>query len=200
MFQRPLTLMLLQKYRDTNGRSIVLQIGGVYTTFCQEEGILLQEYRDRHGRCIAILFESIGVRVDLTLLSLDGPNRQSPIASVQRRRSTLADHSTGPRSFHTNERHLGDSNHSATSARSKRTKFCVFRGRYDRQRTLVIRIAATTLASDSALTLARFRPSKLRRQAAIITANVIVAYSYAKNMACHRCVRIGNYSPSPLRS
>ena len=32
--------------------------------------------------------------------------------------------------------------------------------RYDCQRTLVIRIAAITLASDSAITLARFRPSK----------------------------------------
>ena len=35
-----------------------------------------------------------------------------------------------------------------------------FWGRYDCQRTLVIRIAAITLASDSAITLARFRPSK----------------------------------------
>ena len=34
VFQRPLTLILLQKYRDTNGRRIVIQIGGVYTTFC----------------------------------------------------------------------------------------------------------------------------------------------------------------------
>ena len=32
---------------------------------------------------------------------------------------------------------------------------------FDRQRTLVIRIAAMTLASDSAITLARFRPSKV---------------------------------------
>ena len=38
----------------------MIQIGGVYATFCQEEGILL--YRDRNGRCIAILFKSIGVR------------------------------------------------------------------------------------------------------------------------------------------
>ena len=60
--QRPLTLILLQKYRDTNGRRIVIQIGGVHTTFCQEEGILLQKYRDRNGRCIAILVKSIGVR------------------------------------------------------------------------------------------------------------------------------------------
>ena len=40
----------------------MIQIGGVYTTFCQEVGILLQKYRDRNGRCIAILFKSIGVR------------------------------------------------------------------------------------------------------------------------------------------
>ena len=34
----------------------------IYATFCQEKGILLQKYRDRNGRCIAILFQSIGVR------------------------------------------------------------------------------------------------------------------------------------------
>ena len=39
----------------------MIQIG-VYTTFCQEEGILVQKYRDDNGRCIAILFRSIGVR------------------------------------------------------------------------------------------------------------------------------------------
>ena len=37
----------------------------------------------------------------------------------------------------------------------------VFWGKVDRQRTLVIRIAAITLASDSVITLARFRPSKI---------------------------------------
>ena len=40
----------------------MIQIGDVYTTFCQAEGILLQKYRDRNGRCIAILFKNIGVR------------------------------------------------------------------------------------------------------------------------------------------
>ena len=55
--QRPLTLILLEKYRDTNGSRIAIQIGGVYTTFCQEESILLQKYRDRNGTCIAILFK-----------------------------------------------------------------------------------------------------------------------------------------------
>ena len=44
-----------EAYRDTNWCRI-------YTTFCQEKGILLQKYRDRNGRCIAILFKSIGVR------------------------------------------------------------------------------------------------------------------------------------------
>ena len=54
--------MLLQKHRDTNGSRIVMQIGGVCATFCQEEGILLQKHRDRNGRCVAIPFTSIGVR------------------------------------------------------------------------------------------------------------------------------------------
>ena len=40
-------------------------------------------------------------------------------------------------------------------------QFLCFGGRYERQRALVIRIAAVTLASDSAITIARFRPSKL---------------------------------------
>ena len=52
--QRPLTLILLQMYRNTNGSHIVIHIGGVYTTFCQKEGIPLQKYRDT--------FKSIGVR------------------------------------------------------------------------------------------------------------------------------------------
>ena len=33
--------------------------------------------------------------------ALDGPNRQSPIASVQRTQSTLAGHSAGPRGTNT---------------------------------------------------------------------------------------------------
>ena len=48
VFQQPLTLILLKQYRDTNGRRIVIQIGGVYATFCQAEGILLQKYRNRN--------------------------------------------------------------------------------------------------------------------------------------------------------
>ena len=82
--ERPLTLILLQKYRATNGRRIVIQIGGVCTTFCQEGGILLQKYRDRNGRCIAILFKSIGVRGQF-----DAPDSMmdlSVTSSVQRGR------------------------------------------------------------------------------------------------------------------
>ena len=56
-----LTMIFLQKHRDTNGRHIVMHIGGVCAAFCQEGGMLLQTYRDRNGRCIAILFKSIGV-------------------------------------------------------------------------------------------------------------------------------------------
>ena len=40
----------------------MIRSGGVYTTFCQKEGILLKKYRDRNGRSISILFRSIRVR------------------------------------------------------------------------------------------------------------------------------------------
>ena len=43
-------------------------------------------------------------------------------------------------------------------------QFLCFGKRYDNQRTLVIRIAVITLASDSAITIARFCPSKFRSQ------------------------------------
>ena len=62
VFQQPLTLTLLQKHRDTKWEPYRDTIGGVSTTFCQEEGILLQKYHDGNGRCIAILFKNIGVR------------------------------------------------------------------------------------------------------------------------------------------
>ena len=71
MFQRPLTLILLKKYHDTNVRRIAIQIGGVYGTFCQEEGILLPKYRDRNGRCVAILSSKVsGSGVNRIFLSL----------------------------------------------------------------------------------------------------------------------------------
>ena len=62
MSQRPLTLILPQKYRDTNGRRIVIQIGGVYTTFCHREGIHLQKYAIEMGGVSRFFFTCIGVR------------------------------------------------------------------------------------------------------------------------------------------
>ena len=60
--QRPLTLILPQKYRDTNGRRIVIQIGGVYTTSCHREGIHLQKYAIEMGGVSRYFFTYIGVR------------------------------------------------------------------------------------------------------------------------------------------
>ena len=62
--QRPLTLILLQKYCDTNGRRIAIQIGGVYTTFCQEEGILLQTYAIEMGGVSRYFSKVLGSGVD----------------------------------------------------------------------------------------------------------------------------------------
>ena len=42
-----------------------MQIGGVYTTFCQEGGHTLQKYRDRNESCMATLFKVSGLGVDL---------------------------------------------------------------------------------------------------------------------------------------
>ena len=133
---------------------------------------------DSHAACEPVYKPHPGPRSIVALAfcfvmwraSLDGPNRQSPIASVQRTRSTLASHSRNSmwNEYYTNERQSRDSNRNATNAGSTRTNFCVFRGRYDRQRTLVIRIAAITLASDSAITIVRFRPSK---RASLMTRN-----------------------------
>ena len=74
VFQRPLTLILPQKYRDTNGSRIVIQIGGVYTTFCQEEGILLQKYAIEMGGVSRYFSEVSGSGVDLIVQSYRSPN------------------------------------------------------------------------------------------------------------------------------
>ena len=49
----PNTSAKVSRYK---GSSIVIQLGGIYTHFCQEEGILLQKYHNRSGSRIAILF------------------------------------------------------------------------------------------------------------------------------------------------
>ena len=84
-----------------------------------------------------------------TLLErLDGPKWQSPIAS-QRTRPSLAGHSAVPLETSTTPMNANRaySNRSATNAGPMRTKSCIFRGNYERQRALAIRIAAETLAT-----------------------------------------------------
>ena len=86
--------------------------------------------------------------------NFDGQNRQMPIASVQRTQSTLASHSADPCGTNATPTNANRVIRIAVQ-RTMRTKFCVFRGRYDHQRTLVIRSAAITLVSDSAIPIAR---------------------------------------------
>ena len=84
------------KYCDANGSRIVIHIGGVYDTFCQEEGIVSQKHRDGNRRCIAILFKSIGVRgrcaspeiwrKELQSLALVGLRTQTPNAAFFERK------------------------------------------------------------------------------------------------------------------
>ena len=67
-----------------------------------------------------------------------------------------------------------------------------FRGRHDRQRTPVIRIAALTLASDSAITLAQFRPSKLGARYCQLGASLLlcILQCFRAYEACFRQVRV----------
>ena len=92
--------------------------------------------------------------------SLDGQNRQSPIASVQRTQPTLAGHSAIPRGTNTTPMNANR----AIRIAAQRTQGLwgpnpVFWGGH-MSSTLAIRITAITLASDSAITITRFRPSK----------------------------------------
>ena len=68
MSQRPLTLILLQKYRDTNGRRIVIQIGGVYTTLCQKRAYFCQSMAIEMGGVSRYFSKVSGSGVDLVLL------------------------------------------------------------------------------------------------------------------------------------
>ena len=56
---------------------------GAYTTFCQGEGILLQKYRDRNGRCIAILSKVSEPEVDLTLPIEAFPDQEKVLSVQQ---------------------------------------------------------------------------------------------------------------------
>ena len=62
----------------------MIQIG-VYNSFYQEEGILVQKYRDRNGRCIAILFKAIGVRGRCDSPELRPERPQPEMAKVLRK-------------------------------------------------------------------------------------------------------------------
>ena len=53
----------------------MIQIGGVYTTFCREEGILLQKYAIEMGGVSRYFSKVSGSGVDLTLLSILGPQK-----------------------------------------------------------------------------------------------------------------------------
>ena len=55
----------------------MIQIGGVYTTFCQEEGILLQKYAKKMGGVSRYFSNVLGSGVDLTLLQKDLPVQTS---------------------------------------------------------------------------------------------------------------------------
>ena len=55
----------------------MIQIGGVYTTFCHREGILLQKYAIEMGGVSRYFFACIGVRGRLDSLIFAGLIRNS---------------------------------------------------------------------------------------------------------------------------
>ena len=101
------------------------------------------------------------------LPNLDGPNRQSLVFSERGQLSQAIQQVHMERILHQRTPIARFESQRTANAGSTRRKFCVFRGRYDRQRMLVIRIAAIILASDSAITLARFRPPELPKKTRI---------------------------------
>ena len=79
------------KYRDINGSRIVIQIGGVYTTFCQKEGILWQKYRVEMGGVSRYFSKVSGAGVDMTLLNI---HTHTLPALFQRKICTYPEHLT----------------------------------------------------------------------------------------------------------
>ena len=106
---------LLQKYRNRNWRcmAILFKSIGVRGRFDSPEPLLAgrkggAETSVGHWPVLLparpFLPALFCISPDLDFVpapNLDGPNRQSPIASVQRTRSTLAGHSAGPRGTNT---------------------------------------------------------------------------------------------------
>ena len=84
---------------------------------------------------------------------------KSPIASAQRMYSTLAGHSADPRRTNVTRMNANRMTQIAATMQGLLGRFWC-RERCDRQRALVIRTAAISLASDSLITIAQFRPSK----------------------------------------
>ena len=89
--------------------------------------------------------------------TLNGPNRLSPIASVQRARPTLAGLPAVPSGTSVIYERAPIAR-CESRQNERRDCFLRFEGRYDRQGTLAIQIVAVTLASDSPITITRFRP------------------------------------------
>ena len=68
VFQRPLTLILLQKHRDRSGSHIVIQIGGVYTTVWQKRAYCCKSITIEMGGVLRYFSKVLGSGVDLALL------------------------------------------------------------------------------------------------------------------------------------
>ena len=60
VFQRPLTLILLQKYHDTNKRGIVRQIGRAYTLSAKRRAYICKSIAIETGVVSRYFFEILG--------------------------------------------------------------------------------------------------------------------------------------------
>ena len=72
-------------------------LSGVYTTLCQEEGMLLQKHCDRNGRCTAIFFRSIGLRGRFDPPDLNRGDLFKPFRFHRSSRQDLPPHPLGDR-------------------------------------------------------------------------------------------------------
>ena len=71
-------------------------------------------------------------------------------------------------------------------------------GKYECQRTLAIRIAAITFASDSAISIARFRPSKSLKNLTELRKHS--PSCLLKHAVGHRCDASSHFSASPSKN
>ena len=75
VFERPLTLRLLQKRCGTNGSHIVIQTGGAYSTFCKGETYICKTSRQKWEVYHDIFQKYQGQGVDVTLLNKESGRR-----------------------------------------------------------------------------------------------------------------------------